>query len=34
MKNNDGWFVFCALVSIASLIFLAWAIYRVVVHFT
>ena len=29
-----AWFVFCACLSIATLGFLGWAIYRVVVHFT
>lgn len=29
-----AWFIFCAVLSIATLAFLAWAIYRLVVHFT
>ena len=40
MRNDDvpgwfiGWFLFCALLSIVTLAFLGWAIYRLVVHFT
>lgn len=40
MRDEDvpawavGWFLFCALLSVATLLFIGWAVYRVVVHFT